>query len=273
MKLLFSLSFLVAITTGTLAQGPTQESCQLSSVVLVDGHGDEWPMKWLEDDDKKFFYNVCTDESNIYIRLRIKEELIRRKMALFGLTVWLDPNGKKKKRLGLHFPTGTEAKEIMEAVRHSGDHSNMTASQRADFQKQMEKSLIENLEILELIGLSDDPLTSTRSGITNGIKVAIAQDDEGAYVYEAIIPFKSYRLSKSSISALGVGFETGKYTLPSTKPKAGSSTADPTTPGQSGFGGGFGATNMGRGQGYQGSASGSQMSYATSFWVSINLKK
>ena len=45
-------------------------------------------------------------------------------------------------------------------------------------QKEINKEFIKDVEVLELIGLADDPLTSTRSGITNGIKVALAADEE-----------------------------------------------------------------------------------------------
>jgi hypothetical protein len=264
MKLIFSSLFLT-IGIACLAQDPTPQNCQLSTVVQVDGHGDEWPMTYLQDEDKKFFYNVCTDETSIYIRLRIKEELVRRKVGLFGLTVWLDPNGKKKKKLGLHFPSGTEAKDMMDAFEKVGDNKNMSSSKLAEFQKEMDRKLIENLEVLELIGLTDEPLTSTRSGITNGIKVAIAQDDEGAYVYEAIIPFKSYRLSKASISALGVGFETGYYVPP--KPKT-SNVPPPPGPG------GVQRPNpQAQSNYYRGTNSTNPMGYATSFWASINFKK
>jgi hypothetical protein len=232
-------------------------------------------MKWLEEDDKIFFYNFCMDGSNLYVRLKVKEELTRRKLALFGLTLWLDPGGKKKKKLGLHFPTGAEAKEVMEKYRLSaGENVNLTASQRADFQKQMERSLIENLEMMELIGLTDEPLTSTKSGITNGLKVALAQDEEGAYVYEAIIPLKAFRLSRATITTLGLGFETGRYEPPKVKAKAGSA-ASATAPGQTSdgsYGTRFSASNMGRGQGYQGYGSNTPMSYPAGFWTSIKLK-
>lgn len=277
MKILIPILLIVAAITPGVSQEPTPEDCQFSEIVQVDGREDEWPVKWLEDDEKKFFYNVCTDEKNIYVRVKVKDGLTKRKLALFGLTLWMDPNGKKKKKLGLHFPTGAEAHEVMERFRATaGENPNMSAGERADFQKQMDKSLIENLEMMELIGLTDEPLTSTRSGITNGLKVALAQNEEGDYVYEAIIPFRAYRLSRASIASLGVGAETGKYTPPKVKPKAGTSTADPNAPGLTSGGGyanRFSASNMAVGQGYKSQGGNTPMSYAEAFWMTINLKK
>ena len=263
MKFLVSLSFAMVITASGLAQDATSANCQLSSVVQIDGQANEWPMEWMVDTEKKFSYNVCSDDNNIYIRMKTKDELIRRKMALFGFTVWMDPNGKKKRKLGLRFPTGIEAQERMVALRQTGDPNTMSAGQRADFQKEINKIFIRDVEVLELIGLADDPLTSTRSGITNGIKVAIAADDEEAYIYEAIIPFKSFRLSKSSIATLGIGFETGKYVMKAPKtPNTGVGTQGPGGNGYST------ARNMNRGQSY----SNDPMASSTSYWVSVKLK-
>lgn len=150
----------------------------------------------------------------------------------------------------------------------------MSSSQRAEFQKEMERALIQNVELMELIGLADEPLTSTRSGITNGIKVALGQDAEGAYVYEAIVPFKSFRMSKSSLSSLGIGLETGHFKAPPAKAQKGGGSGTATAPGQTStgsYGTRFSASNMAVGQGYQGNRG--PMSIPTGFWMSIKLKK
>jgi hypothetical protein len=206
----------------------------------------------------------------------------------------MDPKGKKKEKLGLHFPTGTEAAEKMEAMSKSGeDRSNMSSSQRAEFQKIMIKSLIKEAEIMELLGLADEPLTSTRTGITNGIKVAIGSDEEGiTLTYEAIIPFKSFRLSKSTIPIIGIGFETGKF-VSKVKTSSGTPGANQGYSGSGrgsgaygggyggggygggGYGGGgYGGSGMGRGMGNpQRTGGNNPMSTTSSFWVAAKLKE
>ena len=273
MRILLAFSLVMVINTMSIAQEPTPSTCTLATILKVDGNAEEWPFIWEYDEDKKFGYNVCSDENNLYIRMRTKDDLVRRKIGLFGFTVWMDVKGKKKKKLGLRFPSGgSEADEKMEILKvkaESKDAKKMTAAQRDDFQKEMNKILITDLEILELIGLSDKPLTSTRSGITNGLKVAIGSDDEGAYVYEALIPFKSFRLSKASISKLGIGFETGKYVPPPTK--APSTSGQPVP--QGGVGGGrFGGGSYGGGY-YSGSGgSNSPLASSTSYWFIVKMK-
>ena len=274
MKLLFSTALLAAAMLQGYSQDAAPVNCELATVLQIDGNAKEWPMEWIVDEDKKFSYNVCGDDNNIYIRWRTQEELVKRKIALFGFTIWLDPNGKKKKKLGLRFPTGAEAKDRMEAMRESGESkmANMSSSQRAEFQKEVTRKFVQDIELLELIGLANDPLTSTRSGITNGIKVAIATDEDEAYVYEAIIPFKSYRLSKASIEELGIGFETGKYEPPPSKTAA-PSGAGPQYQGPTG---GYGGNGYSSGRAMRGSSGqnykSNPMGNSSYYWVSVKLK-
>ena len=252
MKTRLSIILLLsAMATEGLSQETAPSNCPLAMVVETDGKTDEWPLEWIEDSDKTMSYNVCSDGSNLYIRMKTSDDIVRRKIAIFGLYIWMDPNGKKKRKLGLRFPTGAEATERIAARKETQDYSKLSSSEKAEIQKELNKSLIVNLEMMELIGLADDPLVSTRSGITNGIKVAIASNEDGAYVYEAIIPFKAFRLSKATISVLGIGIETGKYTPPPTKQPIGSA--------------------LQRGVGYQGQRN-SNLSIPSGVWLKVKLK-
>lgn len=268
----YLLLVLFSAMTGTVALAQEAvANCEMAAVIKVDGQANEWPMEWLQDEDKKFSYNFCVDATTLYARMKTNDEYVRRKIALFGLTLWMDPAGKKKKKLGLRFPSGVEGQERMEVIRNSMDkdtQQKMTSAQKADFQKEMNKSLVADLEVIELEGLADEPITSTRSGITNGIKVAIAVEDDGTYVYEAVIPLKSFRMSRANIEELGVGFETGKYV--STTNKTSSKGAGQGR--QMGVGGAGGANAMTRGQGYRGQQANPEMSSHSSVWTTLKLK-
>ena len=261
MKATLTLVLLLLVFDCTVAQESTK-GCPVSEVVIIDGIADEWPMIWIHDDNKIFYYNVCADDNNLYVRVRTNDHYTKGKMASFGFTVWIDPNGKKKKKMGLRFPMGgREAEERAAAIREQGEPGN-SVGERADNQKLFAKKLIENLEVMELIGLADDPITSTRSGITNGIKVAIALDIEDAYVYEALIPFKAFRLNVASISEVGVGFETGRFDVPKAKNNTkGGAMIDYTNPSQ-----------MSRMQGYGGMMGNPKLTYASYAWTTLKLK-
>ena len=262
MKILFYSLVVLCFVTTLSAQDAITQNCALQGIVVIDGQADEWPLQWIKEPEKIFSYSVCADENNLYVRVRTEDYYTKRKMAAFGFTLWIDPNGKKKKKLGLKFPVGgAEAEERAATLRGSVNNAQ-TAAEKAEFQKEIDKKLISDLEVLELIGLSDDPITSTRSGITNGIKVAIGYDALGGYVYETMIPFKSYRLIKSSIGALGIGFETGKYVAKKTKTTAGKEAQRDFT----------GASQMNRTQGYESLIGNPNLSYATDAWVSVKFK-
>ncbi len=282
-KIFASLLTVIALIGNAAAQD-TESNCQMANVIVVDGKADEWTLTWIEGDDKNFSYNVCSDDNNLYVRMKTTNDMVKRKIGLFGLTMWMDPNGKKKRKLGFKFPSGTEGAERMETFRKESEGQNQerqSAGERADFQKRMEADLVRDLEVIELIGLTDDPITATRSGITNGIKVAIALDPETrAYVYEAVLPFKSYRLSKKSIKTMGFGFETGKYVPPKDKtaqtqnvPQGGVGNNG----GRGQYGGGFGGRGYGGygGGGYGGGGGGPRtnhpMASSTTYWFTVKV--
>ena len=186
------------------SQEDIKESCRVTVPPVIDGKMEDWQDDWRTDADSKFEYNVCFDEQNLYIRLKTSDEMNQGKMGRLGFTVWLDPNGKKKKNLGLKYPTPT-----------GRDFSKMNASPSNNSNPyerrlEMKRDLIRDTEVLELIGLAKENIVSSRVGLMNGIQVIIVMDERGDYIYEAKIPFKAYRLSKASIPVLAIGFETDK---------------------------------------------------------------
>jgi hypothetical protein len=285
---LFLLSFMCLIALLATAQ---EESCKVTAPPVIDGVADEWTATWLDDEKEKFKYNVCYDENNLYVRVKVIDAVAQRKFAMYGFTVWMNPSGKKKGKLGLRYPTGIEAQERFEAFKKSGEHFNEESNldKRAEKQKEFKRSLVSNIEVLELIGLSDKPVTSSKSGITNGLQVAIDLDNDENYIYEATIPFKSFRLSKKDIKVLAIGFETGKMVLAQTKGK-GNSAGGGMQPssfgngygggygGYGGYGGGYGPSGMGYG-GYGSGGGGprysgsgySAMTTTSKMWTTVKL--
>ena len=179
MKKLLFIGLACALSLAAFSQ---EEPCVITAVPVIDAQADDWAVDWKEDDNHIFKYNVCSDDATLYIRVKVSDHVTQRKMAMFGFTVWLDPKGKKKQKLGLRFPTGYEAMERMEAIKQSGVFDkDEPAPQREERQKQMKKNMVTDIEVLELLGLADKPLTSTRSGITTGLKVAIGMDDQAMF--------------------------------------------------------------------------------------------
>ncbi len=251
--------FTLALLTSCFvyAQKGIQASCHPTMPPEIDGKVEDWSVEWQKDSDNKFWYNVCNDEENLYIRLKISDGMTQVKTARFGLTVWLDPNGKKKRKFGLKYPTpeGRDFTQI-EKVEDSRDDKRTQDQKRLD----MKRELIKDTEVLELFGLAKEKIISSRLGLMNGIKVIIDMDNSGAYLYEAKIPFKAYKIDKASLSTLGIGFETGKLTMVA-------SSANIASQRQygSGFGGGISGGQRGGGTPY------SPMAAETRLWIVVKL--
>src|SRR5258708_13275265 len=141
------------------------------------------------DAKSKFLYNVGNDNDNLYIRAKFSNETTQQKIALFGFTVYFNPEGSKKNRLGLRYPIPKDKDQMKREEK---------AAEQEKKWDDMKRDLIRDSDLLELLGLADDPILSSRVGLMNGIEVIMVVDTYGDLIYEARIPFKAYRINKST---------------------------------------------------------------------------
>src|SRR5258706_7841903 len=147
LKVLFFL-FIVFLPGLTHAQKAVVESCQLPSPVVVDGIVDEWQGEWMIDPKGKFLYNICDDGDNLYVRLKVTDDLTQRKIGFFGLNVFLNPKGKKIGKVGLKYPIEKDLNEL-EKEMPKGPMSTAAVTE-------FKMGLIKDVEVLELIGVSKE---------------------------------------------------------------------------------------------------------------------
>lgn len=198
--------FCVLLSANALAQKNVKESVSLEKPPKIDGDVTDWPAEWWIDPNGKFFCNVANDADNLYVRLKVADDVTQQKIGLFGLSVKLNPSGKRRGKVGLKYPVGKDASEFKKSEPTAVDRSNDVTSM-----VQMKKDLVSDVEVVELIGLAKNNIVSSRLGLANGIEAIIVAQDDGAYVYEAKIPFKAFRINKGEVNVLGVEFETGRY--------------------------------------------------------------
>ncbi len=239
--LIFACGFFHAVS-----QKDSRESYQPITPIVIDGDPSEWKTDWMLDQDGKFLYNVGNDQTNLYFRIKVSDDLTQQKIALFGLQLRLDVNGKKKGKIGLKYPVGRDARQL----KKEPEPLPQDLAGRIIAKKQ----LLDEVEVLELIGLAKENIVSSRLGLMNGIEVLIVAADDGSYLYEAKIPFKAYKIKKEEVPVLGVTIETSKPNLAKNGPAAGSANQQP---------GGFGQSSYGQ---Y------SPLMSQAYMWVSIKLK-
>jgi hypothetical protein len=227
MKLVF-ISFLMIVSITVFSQKDARQSYQPAIPIVIDGDPSDWRTEWMLDQDGKFLYNVGNDNGNLYFRIKISDDLTQQKIALFGLNLRLDVNGKKKGKIGLKYPVGRDARQLKkEPEPFPQDLAGRVLAK---------KQILDEVEVLELIGLAKENVVSSRLGLMNGIEVLIVAAEDGSYLYEAKIPYKAFKIKKEEISVLGVTIETGKPNLARNGAAAGGSGQSPTSFGQSSYG-------------------------------------
>lgn len=205
-----------------------RDSYQPVEPIVIDGKTDEWKTDWWLDQDGKFLYNMANDAENLYWRIKISDDLTQQKIALYGLFVKLDSKGKKRGKLGIKYPVGKDPIELKKAPEpFPQDLAGRTLAK---------KLLLTDVEVLELLGVSKDPIVSSRLGLMNGIEVLMIIMEDGTYLYEAKIPFKAFKIKKEDVSVIGFTVETGKMEL---------SKNGPANPSNAQTARGFGQTNYG----------------------------
>jgi hypothetical protein len=200
----FCLVLLGCLLAGSAFSQKIRESLSMDPPPVIDGNVEEWKADWLMDSKSKFLYNIANDSNNLYVRLKASDPVLQQKVLVFGLTIYLNPEGGSKKgKVGVHYPL---KKDLEEAKKEQGGGEPKTW-------KEMKKDLIKDAEVLELIGLDKHPISTPRLGLMNGLEVMISQDAFGDVIYETKIPFKAFRIDKSKVNDLGITFETGKLVM------------------------------------------------------------
>ncbi|MEL6673990.1 MAG: hypothetical protein AAFR61_17435 [Bacteroidota bacterium] len=79
----------------------------LAAQTTINWMGDDQAMIDIQKDAKTgLLYHLGNDENFLYLTVRLADPLWEKQVLLAGLYLWIDPKGKKKERIGIHFPTG-----------------------------------------------------------------------------------------------------------------------------------------------------------------------
>jgi hypothetical protein len=188
----------------------------------------------------KFYYCISNDRDNIYIDLRIYDKDMQRKVLASGITIWINTNGKKSKKMGIRYPVRLQDR----------DRITRTGSQNiqgppgmpewgADPGGAMDINDL-NTNSLQLIGFSESgPVTITSYEYDNFRGSIRIERDQNMY-YEIIMPFaklptiidKPPGKKKSGPFLLGIS-----YTAEGSSSMNGPPAGGRTMPGESGGGG------------------------------------
>lgn len=240
----------------------TEKLRQTTQQIKVDGISDDWPQLVHYNKDLGIIYGVTYDNSHLYVIAKTYEENAKRKILSSGLTIWINPNGKKKKVFGVKYP-------IMQGASRNGNREPSAGREKSLNMGELNKVMLQGL-------FSDNLQIVQKSDLKIDLDVMIKLDSLQDLVYEFKVPLALLKQkSKSDLEKIAIGFELNE----TERPTQGNRTADGGGGGQgSGMSRGGGASRSGgrpsggqRGGGASSGQSGTNTSQSQVFWYKVAL--
>jgi hypothetical protein len=174
--------------------------------VKIDGIPLDWrgATTWVESPNVTI--GVKNDDDYLYLCLSSPVREVAAQIAMYGFTVWLDPEGKKDKTFGIRCPIGAAG-----GMGNPGDLEKL-AQDRDKFLEMVVERLKGAGSVLEILGPDEDDSVRIAGAEASGVDVALGYHD-GRVVYELKVPFRRddehpYAIGSHGDGRIGVGFET-----------------------------------------------------------------
>lgn len=217
--------------------------------IKIDGNLQDWgdSLRYLNA-DKHITYSLANNGDNLYMAIRINDYGEQVMILNAGLTLAIDPHGKKKDSFTITFPVGEEGGPTNFGIPRQGI---------GDSVKQEHGELVEaemtRLRHIKVTGFADIEGNLITTSNTYGIKTALDYDKEGNLVCEAAIPLKFFHAGNIAKNEWAFNIKINGFT----KPGQGRENGGQEGQGRSGRGGGFGGGGHGGRGGGRGGRSGS----------------
>lgn len=183
--------------------------------------GEEIPtLAYSYNKEGKLFYLVTNDNDNLYIHLKVIDEVPQKKILYRGFTLWVDASAKNKKDKGITFPLKKSERADPKIWR-----DNSLPQKKDDFNTTKGQLLNQRFEI-QLNGFDDKKSEERIPAINdNDINGKMIFSENGDLHYLLIIPFKRIGLSHDDNTLMSINMESGS------DEKGGSSTGSKGTRG------------------------------------------
>ena len=201
------------------------------------------------DRESKIIYSVEHDNRFVYLNLSATDPTVQRQMLRGGLTIWIDPSGRKNENLGFRYPL-SERPVPAEISNRRGGHAETFNPMENEKERShhLLRQFEEQITYIELLGfLEAGSFERLNYKLEKGpIKVDIFMNEEGKLFYTARIPLSNIFMDKDkadkllSIGVIGNAPANGR-------PQG--LTVGRAPQGRGGQGGGMGGGPRGGGQG------------------------
>jgi hypothetical protein len=272
------LSALILIITSTVK---AQSSKTIGNMqpppanVVVDGNLSEWgdSLRYLNE-EKKIPYTLANDHENLYVAIRINDRTEQARIINAGITLSIDPKGKKKETFTMTFPLRDPGSKPQFGFRKD-DNGELTQQDRDELARER----LTTLRNIKATGFKDIEYDMITTSNTYGIKAAINYDSDGNLVYEAAIPLKFFHADNSSKNEWAFNFKINGMQKNAPSSQGGDLQGGGRGGrggGRMGGGGGRGGRGGGGGGGGRGGSSNtdnSELFKSVDFWEKFNLAK
>lgn len=207
--------FLLALLVFSSCSDKIYSSLQWqSNKVTTDGRIPEWenPLR-LYDTKSKVNYTISNDSKNLYVCMKIADEISQIKILQGGMEFRIDTSGKKTLPIAFIFPIAGQ--QMLQKAKIA--EKNKKGFSENIYRSAMKQEQLSQTKNAQLIGFKP-PLGGFLSLLTttSGISAAINMDSLGIMYYETLIPFSTFY--KDEITAADTnkifGFEIKVNALP-----------------------------------------------------------
>lgn len=173
-KILWLFPLVMAFVAGCSAPRALVTGRETVDEVSRKGFNTEIAEKMEFHENSGILYKFESDKDNLYLLFATSDPALQRKIAWFGLTVWIDRSGDRKKDQGFRFPVADAYRTPLLATLQGGLPHNIN-------------SMLSNAGDIELIGIYGSSSRTVKRRDSQVKAEAFMKDD--FLVYKAVVPF------------------------------------------------------------------------------------
>ena len=167
------------------------------------------------DNASGMMYRISNSSDSLYLDLKFPGRVTRMKVLGFGFTVWVDPEAKNNKRIGIKYPLGNRKqvpgmrRSLRNAEVKEGEHGMLQIDYSRDKNNKPLPKLI-NKE-LKLMGFNGEESVMKQPVSNSFIRANLEYEGDRTLAYQLAIPLKkiSEVMPLGSDSVVSIGFVTG----------------------------------------------------------------
>lgn len=196
-KQIITLSLILFFGVLSSLKAQNGVTCKTYSEYVKAATEKDLSMYYSYDIRNKIYYVLANDSNYLYVRILITDDILQKKIIVFGNTFWIDITNGKNRKLGIQFP-----------IVDSNNPPQPPKKGKDDFSL-IKYELLRNYTKAKLIGFSDKQKDSTILINTNsGFKFRLYFDENRYLIQEYRIPLKeiypNFKSTQKLIFSIGI---------------------------------------------------------------------